>query len=96
MRSDRNLAGRCVFSGSWVFPFHLVISYGEYLSSDYSIKIWDRSHALGLNGADETSVITDQVNVVEMQSFCLLWLFFIYFSSRLLFWRMARLTVNLQ
>lgn len=32
------------------------------------MKIWDSSHGFILKRADETSVITDQVNVVEMQS----------------------------
>lgn len=58
-----------VFSSSWVFPFHSVISYGEYLSSNYSIKMWDSSCALGLKGTVETSVITHHVNAVDMHSF---------------------------
>lgn len=70
------------FPAPGFFPFILtVISYGEYLGSDYSIKIWDSSHALGLKGADETSVITDQVSVAEMQSFVAVIVFHLFFVS---------------
>lgn len=42
------------------FPFdQAVISYGEYLSSNYSIKMWDSCCAPGSKGMAETSVITD-------------------------------------
>lgn len=76
MHSDsyyREPAGKCVcvfFQTPGVFPLISgVISDGEYLSSDYSIKIWDSSHALELRGTDETAVITDQVNTIEMWNF---------------------------
>lgn len=60
---------KIVFSSSWVFPFHPVMSYGEYLSCNYSIKMWDSSCAHGLKGTVETSVITHHVNAVDMHSF---------------------------
>lgn len=64
------------FPAPGFFPFiWVVISYGGYLSSDYSIKNWDSSHAHDSKGADETAVIVDQVMAVEEQSFVVFHLF---------------------
>lgn len=55
-----------------------VVSYDGRPSSDYSIRIWDGSHGLGWQKPDETSVITDQANVVEMLSRDLLLLLLLF------------------
>lgn len=51
------------------FPLSFRLSFPmANTSSDYSVKIWDSSHALSLKRAEETSAITDDTIVVEMKS----------------------------